>query len=401
MTIFTRLALGFIGAAVPILAMAAPPNVTGITAVNENGNVRVSWTQVEGDISAYRIFYSHASILGNNGLYDDFESVDSSVSMHLLRNVPPANELFVSILAVDASGEESLYFLEEARVQLEGGAGTSSASSTALQDDGMLRLLRAEAISATGVTLTFTHPVNIPQTQALDAIKIDYGSGETLQLRRFILEGNTVIVHTVAQQRGTVYRVSVGDIVTGNAATGTGTIALANDQTPVLFTGHPDGTVPAPEEETPTTPAVPEVAQLRLNAQPGENKTYTVEATWQTPAGMIAGYSIAQTTDGGITYSEPSMVDKAATAVKIPGVPAGRFGVRITVIGTNGSQSRGIMQHINLPALQDSPLPGGVIPMPGKGDGSLPDSGPALWLAVSGLGASLGAWRLRRQRTNA
>lgn len=399
MNLFVRLALGFVGAAVPVLAMAAPPNVTGITAVNEGGRVRVTWNQVQGDIRSYRIFYSHASILGNGGLYDDFESVDGTVNTHLLQTVPPVDELFVSILAVDGTGAESPYFLEEARVTLNGNGPTSAASSAAqsqpVQGGDMLRLMSAQAVSATGVLLTFSHPVSIPQAQAAQAIMIDAGSGRMLQMRRYVLEGNTVLVHTVAQERGTAYRVTVASYVTGKA--GTQALALAADQTPVLFTGHASGVAPMPGQQ-PSGQTVSDVTNLRLRAQP-ENGAYTVEATWQTPAGTIAGYSVSQTTDGGRTYSAARMVDKSATAVKVPGVPAGQFGILVKVVAPDGTQSRGIAQIINLPALQGgSQFPGTVTPMPNQGSTPLPSSGPALWLAVSGAGSLVGAWQLRRTR---
>lgn len=401
MNLFVRLALGFVGAAVPVLAMAAPPNVTGITAVNDGGRVRVTWSQVQGDIRAYRIFYSHASILGNGGLYDDFESVDGTVNTHVLQNLPPVDELFVSILAVDGTGEESPYFLEEARVVLNGNGQTSAPASSAAQPQpaqggDMLRLLNAQAVSATGVLLTFSHPVSIPQAQAAQAIMIDAGSGRTLQMRRYVIEGTTVLVHTVAQERGTAYRVTVSSVVMGK--NGTQTLALAADQTPVLFTGHASGVAPTSGQQPPVNQAVADVTNLRLRAQP-ENGAYAVEATWQAPAGMIAGYSVSQTTDGGRTYSASRMVDKSATAVKVPGVPAGQFGILVKVVAADGTQSRGIAQIINLPALQGGgQLPGTVTPMPGNGQTPLPSSGPALWLAVSGAGGLIGAWQLRRAR---
>lgn len=412
MTIAVRLALGFIGAAVPVLAMAAPPSVRNITAVNDNGRVRVSWEQVAGDIAAYRIFYSHESILGNNGLYDDFESADGSVTTHLLQTVPPVDELFVSVLAVDVSGDESPYFLEEARVRLnaggvaDSGSSTSSASSMSIissassasrgsaQTNDVLRLLNAQAISATGVLLTFSHPVDIPDAQAMDAVKIDAGSGRTLGLRRYIIQGNTVTVHTGPQERGRAYRVAIGTMVMGIA--GSSTIPLAADQAPVLFMGHATGIDPMQPSQTSSAQSAPEVTQLRLRAQPQGTASYEVEATWQAPAGAFAAYSIAQTTDGGATYAAAQTVEAGITGIKVPGVPPGRFGMRVQVIGLDGTLSQGVTQLINLPALAEGSLPGSVVPMPGKG--SLPSSGPALWVTIGTAGAMIGAWNLRRGR---
>jgi len=391
MNITLRLALGFLGAAVPVLAMAAPQNVSNITAVNESGKVRVSWAQLnEPDITAYRIFYSHASILQNGGLYDDFESVDGTVNTHLLQSIPPVNELFVSVLAVNSKGEESPYFFEEARVMLNAG-------STGNQTDE-LRLLNADVISATGVVLHFSHPVTIPQDRAMEAISITNSSGTKLAMRRYVIEGNTVTVHTMPQERAAVYRITIGQVVTAQGSNGS-TISLAADQAPVLFMGHPTGTMPIVGQQ-PTTPVqqTADITQLRLSAQPDTATTYAVEATWQPPTGVqLAGYSVAQTIDGGRTYSPSMTVAATASTIKIPGVPPGNYGIMIKAVYANGSQSRGVTQVINLPGSQ---APVGNVSQPTNPGNStaLPNSGPVLWLAVAGLGAFTGAWNLRARR---
>ncbi len=417
MNTFTRLGLGIISLALPILALAAPPNVGGITAVNENGKVRVTWDLVQStNITSYRIFYSHASILRNSGLYDDFESVSGTVNTHLLQNIPPANEIFVSVLAVNNKGEESSYFVEEARVMM-GTSGPSSAAATtssvqAAQSSSApasapvtnttndLRFLSAESVSATGVLLRFTHPVSIPPASALDAIVIQTASGTVLRMTRFTVQNTTILVDTEPQQRGIVYRVTVRPVISGRNSNGQ-TIGLAPDQENMLFIGHPTGIAPTSQPSgTQTSSAAPasnkpEVAQLRLRAQPDGAKTYKVEVTWTAPAGNVSGYQIAQSTDGGRTYSQPLSVAKEATAASIPGVTPGTFGVMIRTMYSDGTASTGITQLINLP-VAGTPVQGSVTPGQPTNGGALPNSGATFWVAIIGAAGALGAFRMRR-----
>lgn len=272
---------------------------------------------------------------------------------------------------------------------------TSSASNS--ESNAAFRLLSAEAVSATGVVLTFSHRVSILQEQAASAIMIDAGSGDMLQMRRFIIEGNTVTVHTVPQQTGKAYRVTLSQAVTG--IMGENSLLLSSDQTPILFTGHEGGAGSASSTTSQPASTTEDVVLLRLQAQP-DGDTYTVQATWQAPAsGTFAAYSVSQTTDGGVTYGAPRTVNADTTAISIPDVPAGQFGVLVKTIGTDGMQSRGVAQVINLPPLTNGGSLNGSVTQPdGKGKGSLPNSGPALWLAVAGAGACAGAWDLRRRK---
>lgn len=411
MTLFTRLGLAALTLGMPLMAYAAPASVTGIKASLESGKVRVTWQQATGDIASYRVFYSRASILGNGGLYDDFDTVEGSVNTHLLQNVPPSNELYVSVLAVDSKGEESPYFMEEAKVVLNGGAAASVARSSvaavssvamsraasvgAGSADGF-RLLSAEAISSTGVVLRFSQTISIPANQALDAIVIENGSGQKLQLRRFIIENSTLTVHTEQQRGATVYRITVSQNVTATAPNGA-LLRIAADQTPTLFMGFGSASATSSVATAPTQKN--DVTQLRLRAQV-KDKKYSVEATWQAAAGAgITGYSVSQTTDGGRTYSTPRMLNASATAIKIDGVPSGSFGIMVKTVYADGT-SRGVMQSINLPALSGGGQ-GGVITVPlpgGNGPSNLPSSGPALWLAIGGTGAAMGAWKTRNKK---
>ena len=413
MNLISRLSLGLVAALVPVMAYAiAPQNVMGINAVMNNGKVFVTWKQVANtDIKSYHVFYSHASILHNQGLYDDFESADGTTNSLTLQSTPPANELYVSVLAINNAGEESPYFVEEAKVVLNGTQPQSSASPTSATTiaGSTLQLLSVETVSSTGVTLHFSHMVSVDPAKAPQAFVIKTASGTVLAIRRLIIQGMTVKLDTDQQKSNVVYRIVVGDGVTGKNTDGT-TVPLDPQQAPILFSGNMmdmmggDSSVSSsmglPTPVTPTSDLA-DVTQLRLTAQPDGEKTYTVSAVWQAPAfanagasSSVTGYQISQSTDEGRTYGTPFPVNAQSTSVKIPHVPAGSFSLKVQAMYGDSGTSTGISQMIPLPGKQGS-VQGTVINTP-KPKTHLPNSGPALWLAIGGSGALSGAWGVNK-----
>src|SRR5947207_883587 len=113
MSLNRRFLIGFLLLSLPLLVLAAPASVTGIKADLQNGKVHVSWQPLPGnDIETYRIFFGHASILDSGGEYDDFENAPGNVSEFVLPTQPAGDQVYVSILAVNAQGEESAAFSE-------------------------------------------------------------------------------------------------------------------------------------------------------------------------------------------------------------------------------------------------------------------------------------------------
>src|SRR6185436_240159 len=110
MTLSSRITVAFALALLPFaVALAAPGNVTGVKGELVNGKVHVTWTKPAGDEPvAYRLYYSRASILQQNGLYDDFEVIPAGTLDYTFASLPyEADSLYVSVLAVNAAGEES------------------------------------------------------------------------------------------------------------------------------------------------------------------------------------------------------------------------------------------------------------------------------------------------------
>lgn len=401
-----RLSLSLLAVALPMAALAAPGNVSGVAATVQEDGIHVTWNQANGDIAAYKVFYSHASILNNAGLFDEFEVATGTDTSHVLRNVPASNDVYVAVLAVDSQGDESPFFTEEAHVVLgdasatsseapiamPGSAVTSSAtsniasiasatSSTAsvMANEDVLRLLSIDVVSSTGVVLHFSHDVAVDPAHATEALVIETASGTKLQMKRFLIQGTDIHVDTAVQERGVAYKVTIGLAVSATGSAGQ-KIAITPDQAPVLFSGHPTGRMPSASSASSSTatsaPERTEVMQLRLRAQP-TGKAYKVEATWQPATGAV-GYSVAQTVDGGRTFTEAKKLKPEERDLMIPDVPAGSFGIRVRAIYTDESLSKGVVQTIALPKIS-----GGTTGSVTGGSSELPNSGPALWVAIA------------------
>ncbi len=425
MKAIARISTLVLAISMPLSALAAPANVTGIKAELSDGGVKVSWNPVGGDIATYRVFYSQASILNNNGLYDDFETEAGTSTSHILRSLPAVQDLYVSVLALDSKGKESPYFLEEAHVTLNAAPAMPSSAMqqssvptpmptptptplptsmptsvpTSAPAADILRLLRAEVMSSTGITLHFSLPVTVDANRALDAVTIETASGTKLNMMRFVIQGNDLMVHTDIQERGVAYKVTISNAVTAAGAAGQ-RLAVQPGENSLFVVGHGTGRDPSTgpsSSGTSTGPIVKsDVTQLRLRAQPTGN-TYRVDVTWQATSlasdvAGFTGYSVAQTTDDGKTYGPAQTIAKSATTITVKNVPAGSFGVVIRTIYSDGSQSKGIMQIIKLATI------GGVAGSVTGGSTTLPNSGPALWLAVLAAGSTAYILQKRRHR---
>lgn len=416
MKLSSRITAAFALALIPLtVALAAPGNVTGVSGALENGKVTVRWQKPAGaEPISYRIFYSRESILQNNGLYDDFEAVPGSQTQYVFPALPyPTSQLYVSVLAVDAAGEESPLFVEEARISMDGSpapaqSSRSSAAATASSAPapiapGVIRMLSARAVSATGVVITFSDSVVVNQAAAASAFIIRDASGSTLRVARLVIQGTEVTLHTVPQVRNRVYRLEAGAAVSGRNAQG-GTLQL--EQGSVLFMGHQTGlatSLPVQGASSassrgtmgPWLPAGAEdVRNLQLRAQ-AQGTMYTVEASWTAPSAAVREYRVSQTRDGGRTYSQSQTVAGTANGVKIAGIPAGSFGLLVQAVYPDGTVSRGTLQSLALPAKGGTQ--GSVVP-PTNGTGSLPSSGIAVAfpLLLSGAGVGLQIWRRKR-----
>lgn len=419
-----RLSLGLLSLAFPLTAIAAAPdNVTGINAVLKDGKVTVTWNKVTTqEIASYRVFYSHTSILKENGLYDDFDFVSGTENTYVFQTLPPTDTLYVSVLAVNKQGEESPFFTEEASVQLRATSSapasskaasaatvSSKASSSAqmVAQAATLRLLKAERASSTGVLLTFSSKI-LPLTGSANTLfNIEFGSGFNLPVTGATVSGSTVLVKTYPQTKGTVYLLQVIGDVRGTDASGK-TISMDPLQLPTFVQNGSSSSSAAAANGT-----HPEVTNLRLRATAEGGGKYTVDASWNAPSAEgVEGFVIAQSNDGGATFGPSLRVSATSRGVSIPKVSGRTLGISIRTLYKDGQTSKGIFQAISLgnnatvgtassrSSLGTLPPVGSVTGQNGKG-GKLPESGVNIWALLTLTGAAVAWKKMREQRAEA
>ncbi|MDD5623298.1 MAG: hypothetical protein PHI23_01150 [Candidatus Peribacteraceae bacterium] len=396
----------------PATVLAAPANVTGIQVEQRPEGILVSWDkpQEAEDIVSYRVYYGQESILETEGEYDDFEDTEGPVLELMLKNISPLPaELFVAVMAVDAEGEESPYFVEEASIHpapvmapvssspsattqeemnpfaeeevsapviTEGGAATSSSSSSKQMPTGglslvpaeggksTLKLLTTKATSRTSVLLTFSAPISIEPSSAASAFGITDPKGAVLAMLRLDIEGATAIITTSPQFAGTVYRVQLNDPLRGEE----GEVLDATERS-ALFTGHESG-----EKETQATSsssssvpiavsssATGDIQDLTFEVTPQNNGNYTVSVRWQAPTSYTPSiYAIRQSRDGGKTFGAAQYLDGSLQGIQLKDVTPGEFGIGVNALDAQNNASPGVFRSVDL--ARSAALPASVIP---------------------------------------
>lgn len=236
----------------PLSAVAdTPPNVTGLSAHFENGQVTVRWDAVEG-ADLYRIYYGQNSILDNEGAYDDFVATSGKNTEFVLADLPPYPQVFLAVLAVNGDGQESASFVEEVQLQLSGepadGQKTEKEAPTPARREHeatTFGLTSVIAQSPTEVQLTFSTNVSIPVEQAIDAFTIIDNHGRPLRPYRLVIEGSIITITTEHQKPGQDYAVRVNDPVASDPLLGP-VLTIDGERSIGVFTGY-DGPVQSDE----------------------------------------------------------------------------------------------------------------------------------------------------------
>ncbi len=236
----------------PFVAFAAPaPNVTGLSAHFENGQITVEWNAYEegADIATYRIYYSQKSILSNDGAYDDFATTTGKNTSFIFPVTPPYPQIFIAVAAVNSSEEESRSFVEEIRLDLTTGDSNGLTQqeeiptpSRRVQEATTIGLLSAAAQSPDTVELTFSETVTIPAELATEAFRVIDRDGNGLQLRRIVIRGSIVILTTDSQIPAMPYAIRANEVITGGAS-----LPMDSARSFAQFSGFGEpGSVPPP-----------------------------------------------------------------------------------------------------------------------------------------------------------
>jgi hypothetical protein len=390
MRLLSRIALGLCAFALPVMAAASDTTVRDLKAELQNGQVHVTWTAPEktDGIAYYHVYYGHASILGNNGAYDDFDTTSGKKTDYILTSFPKSTRLFVAVLPVNDAGVDIGRFEKETSVLLQdAGTDTSSAPATPA-GDSLLKLQRAQSVSATGVLLTFNLTPRIRDGQAQEAFRVEYGQSQTLPLIRLALTGNQILLTTAAQTPGTAYTVRLSSALYAIQTDGSeAPLDPAAGMMPV-----DSGSAPAAQPSTVSAPSAPQVQtavdvrNLQIRMEPDDSGFYTVIAAWDPTADGATGFRIRQSTDRGITFSPAQSAAADARAARFQGVAPGSFGVLVQALGPDGTPSTGQFLTIDLPRTGPAPSDG------------LAHSGPEMLAAVLALSGGAAGWKYVRSR---
>ncbi len=407
-----RLSTALFALLLPVTALATPPeNVTNISAESTPNGVVIRWDKVDGDIASYRVFYSHESILDNNAVFDDSSDTNGSVTELTLPRMPDVTDVYATVLAVNTDGEESPLFEEEAHVHIGDSVAQaptvpSTPTTTTVSfspSTNVLRALKVESVSATGVLLTFNAPVVLDAQTIKTAFSIKDGNNGTLAIYRIVANGTGVLLDTLPQERQRTYQVHIDTAVRGRTVEGENggsVLTLDPEQTDMLFVGSVNGVPPSQSPTIVGTGAGADVQNLQVQtAYEGANR-YTIQVSWAAVQGTIAGYRISQSVDGGQSFGSVQNLQNNVSSVRIPGVQSGELGILVQTIGMDQSLSRGVFQRIILPS--ESGVTGSVTPprsTPPRNT-HLPQTGvgTAALLAIAGGCAGVQAQRRKQKK---
>jgi hypothetical protein len=414
---------------------SAEAKVTGITLQAAPNVISIEWQAPMGtQVSKYKVYYAHESILENNGRFDDAEeTVGSETSLVLMdmknRGFTGSETIFVTVTPIDANGQEHMNLAEEESTTVNiPGSPTHSAPTVGL----------SHAISQTGdrVLLHFSGPVLVPETgDALFTITNDT-TGEQVEVLSLNTIESDVLLTTAPLTARTRYTVQVSNAV--SAADGT---ELDSGKLSAVFIARGDATAPqaqppaAPAEPAPAplppapsavAPALPDeptgapspmpeavpaaplppaplptppvssptpgivppqdvtppedATQLTLEKVLQSDGNYTVRASWQeslNSAGDLASYHLYESKNRGIDYVGPAAIRSTVTSTTIANVPPGTLTLKITASDHTGNESEGVEEMI-----------------------ILPETGAAMALLLSAGGAFTVARRRRKLRIN-
>lgn len=218
----TLSALSLLMSGVALAAGTPPANVKNVQATIVNGALSVTWNAPADatNIASYRVYYSHQSILGNDGNYDDFEQTAGSVTSYTFKSLPLTSPvIFIGVLAVSKDGTESDGFEVEASVPVPVSNATSSQVAPATPVNAAepgtptatpLVITSAEPATDTGILLTFNKPlVSMPSFSDANFQITDTG-GTVLAIASIEQADRLhVLLKTTKQRPDTTYLITV------------------------------------------------------------------------------------------------------------------------------------------------------------------------------------------------
>lgn len=341
-----------------VTAQSNVPAVTQLQASYDGTQVTVKWKAVAGvDIAYYRVYHSTTSILGNSGLYDDFERTIGPETEITIVPPPGVGSFYAAVLAVSHSGQESPYFLEEASVQTGSGPASSKApvtptpapasSSSQASEGPTLTVLKGEAISPEQINVTFSGPVTVDASKAPQALTVLQQNGSTLRITKITILNSVISIFTEKQTKGAVYNVQFSEPFRGLSGK-----PLDQTDRAIFVTGHPEGNDPTAgpviRESNPYAP--PDIMTATITPLVQPNGLYALTAEWtvdNAPKDLV--YLVVYQTRDGQTFGPPSVLPIDIRGVQLQDVTPGFFGLYIQTVNMYGNMSPGVFHYVSLP----------------------------------------------------
>ncbi len=377
----------------------------GVRVSNANGIVTVTWKDAKDDtaIAFYRVYYSHASILSNNGNYDDFERTRGTETAYSFTKVPvQGDQLFVGVLAVDTDGNESEGFETEASIALTKTMTSDQASSVpsaaleesttkvgeAAKDQAPLTYTAVVPLSATGLLISFSKELDPEQKLEPSSFAVKDGSGKTLEVLKVEQGASNILLTLAEHEPKTLYTLSLLSPLRAKDGSAMSASAPGVQFMSYGVVASAPKPVPEPvrEEVVPPTQktyiANPLLASqvvqsplaVRLVPVRQKNGKYTVLAQWRGGSNARSGYAISTSLDG-VHFSEPEYVSATQTSMQFENIaPGAAFRVLVTEQGHSGR-----VESSNTTGLE------------------LPKSGIG-FLGIAGVAGVLAARRMKRRR---
>lgn len=364
-------------------AATVPANVKSVQAKAQGNALALTWAPVEGAAS-YRIYYSHESILGNQGNYDDFQPTTNADTSYTFTSAPlSAPAIYFGVLAVDATGVESEGFEVETSVTLTAsqpstnmpviGASSSAPAMTTSTPSQTVQsmpsttstpfaMLAVESTSSTGVIVAFSKTIKSDLVLNPSYFIITTVSGTVLPITRVEMGAQSALLHTRPQTPGESYTLGLLNAIQAQDGTNLtpsaprvwfggfsnvpmgASSSAASMPSSTSYSRSPLNPNPPPTQQ----PVVRDPQSLQLNAQAQKDGTYAVSARWVEVPGA-QGYVLYTSADGK-QYIKSSIVDATQNSVEYSRVKPGDFWLKVAAKDNLGNESAGIARAVSLPA---------------------------------------------------
>lgn len=192
-----------------------PSDVSNLKAQPGDAEVTLTWDASTDNVSVtgYKIYRGTRAVKSEEESYDlPVVPVTGNVKTYTVKNLTNDKTYYFAATAVDAAGNESISFSNEASAKPQAGL-----HAAAIEDDGKApQVKKVSSEDTITVLVEFSEPVKLPEEQPQSAFKIERTVDKTrLQAQRAEMDsrdgsGKTVMLTTSPQMNESEYLLTVG-----------------------------------------------------------------------------------------------------------------------------------------------------------------------------------------------